>query len=954
MIRLPLLLWVLYLSSVTVAVGAPGDLKWAFAAGGPVRSSPALGTNGLVYFASANGRLHAVNAITGKSAWAQQVDAGLSSPAVLGNGRVLIGGAGVKSFDGTTGQQTGWHGWSEVHSSPAISADGSIYYTTWDGALFFSEDIAETIGRTIYGSPSIGPGELVFAPGGGWAGSSSSASGLHAYRGSTRERIWTFNSVNIIQSTPAIGYDGTVFIGGYDKVVYALDPFTGSVIWSLRTGDSISSSPALGPDETLYIGANDGRLYAINRDGTPKWTFLTGDTIHSTPAVAADGTVYFGSYDQNIYAVDAQSGAEKWRFTTSGQVLSSPIISDDGTVFIGSQDGNLYAIEGSSPLAQSAWPAFKGNPLRTGSDERLSAPQIVRTTTNVLTAAGSNGFVDALVQGSRPMIFHWSLNGRDIVRSENSRLVIQNAKFADSGEYTLAASNAFGQATATVRLAVGFRFSVPPRPGGTVTREPAADIYLPGQRVTLRAEADAGREFLGWSGDLSGSSPNQEITVNSHLEIVPRFTTYRGETLWRVPAVGPQVAISEGNVVYAVANETQVIALHAETGLERWRFSPGDPVNFGPVLGPNGDVFIANQSAVWCLESASGSPKWTNRLLPQIVARLSVGPDGTVYLPIYSGSAHKLLALEGRSGSVKWTTAALPSSTGFNGTSPVAGHNGLVYLTTACDWTVRAFDTASGAIRWTSSFSACYGPGTVLGGNGKLYVTAGTNLFALNALTGARLWTNGFTYETGLGPLVSVDETVYLIQPDGESLVIDGNSGQVKKTFSISELQLGSPAALTASGTLVTTSAAKLVSVSSVTGELLWEKPFHRYQSTVINVGPDGTIYLLSYEEYPPVLLALKGMDALAASPWPIPGGSPRNSGSLNELFFPRLTLTRAPTGASIVIRTTPGRTNHLEFKNSITAQWTPLATFPPSAGAEQSLPENAAASQRFYRIRAE
>jgi outer membrane protein assembly factor BamB len=188
----------------------------------------------------------------------------------------------------------------------------------------------------------------------------------------------------MIQATPAIGADGTVYIAGYDKLLYAVDEKTGQEKWRHMCGDSISSSPAIGPDGTIFVGCNDGDLYAIDSfDGSEKWKFFTGDTIHSSPALAADGTVYFGSYDQNIYAVDARTGHEKWRFTTGGLVLSSPLIGQDGTVFIGSMDGKLYAIEGSAPLAKSDWPEFRNGTRRTGSAETQtqangSGPDLVR------------------------------------------------------------------------------------------------------------------------------------------------------------------------------------------------------------------------------------------------------------------------------------------------------------------------------------------------------------------------------------------------------------------------------------------------------------------------------------------------------------------------------------------------------------------------------------------------
>ena len=40
--------------------------------------------------------------------------------------------------------------------------------------------------------------------------------------------------------------------------------------------EMIYSSPALGADGTIYVGSEDDNLYAINPDGTQQWAFATG------------------------------------------------------------------------------------------------------------------------------------------------------------------------------------------------------------------------------------------------------------------------------------------------------------------------------------------------------------------------------------------------------------------------------------------------------------------------------------------------------------------------------------------------------------------------------------------------------------------------------------------------------------------------------------------------------
>ena len=169
---------------------------------------------------------------------------------------------------------------------------------------------------------------------------------------------WVFQTKNVVGSSPAIGPDGTIYVGSEDHHLYAINP-DGTRKWAFETGKGVLSSPAIGPDGTIYIGSNDGKLYAINQNGSLKWAFSTGKAVNSSPAIGSDGTIYVASWDHCIYAINAD-GTRKWAFKTGGGVFSSPAIGPDGTIYVGSNDGKLYAIKGSEgEIAQSS-PISKG------------------------------------------------------------------------------------------------------------------------------------------------------------------------------------------------------------------------------------------------------------------------------------------------------------------------------------------------------------------------------------------------------------------------------------------------------------------------------------------------------------------------------------------------------------------------------------------------------------------
>jgi outer membrane protein assembly factor BamB len=173
--------------------------------------------------------------------------------------------------------------------------------------------------------------------------------GQSQYTGpSTNTTKWKYQTGAEVRSSPAIGSDGTVYIGSRDSHLYAINP-SGSLKWKYKTGNWIESSPAIGSDGTVYVGSGDGYLYAVNPSGSLKWRYQTGNWIGSSPAIGSDGTVYVGSDDNYFYAINP-SGSLKWRYQTGGIMESSPAIGSDGTVYVGNDDGYLYAINPNGSL----------------------------------------------------------------------------------------------------------------------------------------------------------------------------------------------------------------------------------------------------------------------------------------------------------------------------------------------------------------------------------------------------------------------------------------------------------------------------------------------------------------------------------------------------------------------------------------------------------------------------
>ena len=91
--------------------------------------------------------------------------------------------------------------------------------------------------------------------------------------------------------------------------IVALDGATGTLDWAVPVPAPVSSSPAIGRDGTIYVGtyyspeADNDTILGINPDGTLKWSFSRKDTVESSPAIGPDGTVYVGGFDSKVYAI---------------------------------------------------------------------------------------------------------------------------------------------------------------------------------------------------------------------------------------------------------------------------------------------------------------------------------------------------------------------------------------------------------------------------------------------------------------------------------------------------------------------------------------------------------------------------------------------------------------------------------------------------------------------------
>jgi len=349
-----------------------GQLKWSRLTGADIEASPVIGSDGTVYIGSHDGKLYALDGDDGSVKWNFTLSSGVASaPAITDDGTIYVATLDGKVYalvdNGTsaserwTAFQRGTVGLEESYASPAIAVDSTIYVAGEDGLLYAIDPLDGSqkwnydLGDWSDSCPAIGADGTVYIGAGG---------NLHAVSalGAGRAGFPVALDGVVVSSSPVIGSDSSIYVGTVHTstglgFLHAISP-TGTEHWAFQAGGPIYSSPAIDGDLNLYFGSDDYKLYRVRPDGGQDWTFPTGSWVDSSPAVDSGGNIYFGSNDGWFYAVDP-TGSELWSYRIGSEVsFSSPAIAADGTVIVGATDGKVYAFKATGEIRIAASDAY--------------------------------------------------------------------------------------------------------------------------------------------------------------------------------------------------------------------------------------------------------------------------------------------------------------------------------------------------------------------------------------------------------------------------------------------------------------------------------------------------------------------------------------------------------------------------------------------------------------------
>ncbi|MBE3136279.1 MAG: PQQ-binding-like beta-propeller repeat protein [Thermoplasmata archaeon] len=244
-----------------------GIMKWRYYTGNDIFSSPAIGVDGTIFFGC--GQSIVALFPNGTLRWQHSTNHVVySSPVIGDDGTVYCGCHDTYLYalypnNGTMKWMFKTGDWIRV--SPCIADDGTIYCVSLDSYLYAIYPNGTMKWRTNVGagtSPTIGQDGTIYA---GW----SKLYAVNPVNGSVK---WIFNSSGAIQGgTPCNSLDGTIYFGTISGYLIAVNP-NGTEAGRAYIG-KCESAPAIGEDGTIYIGSmdnnSDGYLNAFG-PGEPK------------------------------------------------------------------------------------------------------------------------------------------------------------------------------------------------------------------------------------------------------------------------------------------------------------------------------------------------------------------------------------------------------------------------------------------------------------------------------------------------------------------------------------------------------------------------------------------------------------------------------------------------------------------------------------------------------------
>lgn len=603
-----------------------GQVRWRFHPKGSVYGQPVLDpATGRIFFGATDKRLYAIDA-RGLFLWSVSTgDSVVTRPLVLGD-TVVFGSEDrrVYAVDAATGTLR----WEFVTGGAVVSSpahhDGVVAIGSEDQAVY---GIDAASGRRRWLHIGQGAVEAGIAVADGVFYVASTDGTVTALRSDSGAQMWTTALPARLRTSPLV-LGSRLYVTGEDGRVRALDRDGGRLAWTGEGHGYVGSPTAVGA--AVALAREDGVVELVDGTGQTSRSWDAGDAkagrdpdpTFGLGVAAGGGALWAIDGDSVVRRLGSPLTGEgpvplepSW-LTTSLEVpfeehaLGSTAAEYDGRALLLDSGANAYLVDPASGVAENL-----GN---------LGVGQ------HPLTGATVDGDVLVVAVGDTlhgfdlpDLRLRWKAKGTgDVTRpaavAGNTALWV-TARPAESATPRPATLHAIDLRSGTVRWQADLGDVVVP--GGVAVR---GDTVFTGDGLAAFDLDSGSRRWQATVPGVAGGTPAVErsgtvVYGSTYGEAedqsggIVAVDAATGALLWHVRTEGEVASLGQplwvdgGNVIVPLLGG-DVLALDADSGVERWRHHPPAP-RFGGILAEGGRVWVVSDNGhVEVLGAGDGSP----------------------------------------------------------------------------------------------------------------------------------------------------------------------------------------------------------------------------------------------------------------------------------------------------------------------------------------------------------
>jgi hypothetical protein len=190
-------------------------------------------------------------------------------------------------------------------------------------------------------------------------------------------QVYRFSTESPIR-VPAAAYEGTLYVGGEDANLYALEMSSGRLSWRFTAGTAISRKPAVTDEDIYLVAARTGMTRLDRATGEPRWRIpVRGELAESNAAAdrflaVNPKYVYAVDFSGRFLVIDRRRGVTLSGFETREFVFPVSNTTTD-RIFLAANNGLIVCLhdrEYTRPIRHRLREEEAANPLR----QRLAQP----------------------------------------------------------------------------------------------------------------------------------------------------------------------------------------------------------------------------------------------------------------------------------------------------------------------------------------------------------------------------------------------------------------------------------------------------------------------------------------------------------------------------------------------------------------------------------------------------